>query len=81
MFDKTVTFKDMAIINPQAQESEKQEKKESKPNPLMGVVFLVLAPILFFVMGGGQISNLGIGVCVGCVIASIGAFTGKLRLW
>jgi len=68
------------LITPPPQETEEQKKKEAKPNPILGVVFLMLVPVFFFLMGGGGISSMGIGICIGCVIASVGAFTGKLRI-
>jgi predicted Abi (CAAX) family protease len=69
-----------------------QELKATLSNRTLGIVFLILAPILYLVLQAllvwqqgmaNIIANptpLSIAVLLGCIVASIAAFAGKFRL-
>lgn len=69
----------------------KEDPKATASNPALGFGLLVLAPILYVILGFvsgarglpdaiGNPSPMSFAVALGCVAASIAAFAGKFRL-
>lgn len=68
-----------------------KEPKPSASNPALGFILLILAPILYVILGLllgarglpdaiGNSTPISIAAALGCIVASIAAFAGKFRL-